>query len=225
MDIMVEGVGRRFYKPNQVVLSINFLVNDATYEKALEKGVKSVEDFIVLVLQKLDIAKEELKTRSFRISQNTRYDYETKKTIFNGYDYTQGATLKLDYNMETISEFMSLVSSLAEPPRYTMTFSIKDMEGAKKEVLAEAYNKAKEKAETIAAAAGKQLKDCIKTDFRPFAETVTSHSRLSDMDMLEETGVMYKASKARSTAETIQTVFTPEDVEISETLYCLWIAE
>ena len=127
--------------------------------------------------------------------------------------------------METISEFMSLVSSLAEPPRYTMMFSIKDMEGAKKEVLAEAYNKAKEKAETIAAAAGKQLKDCIKTDFRPFAETVTSHSRLSDMDMLEETGVMYKASKARSTAETIQTVFTPEDVEISETLYCLWIAE
>lgn len=225
MDIMVEGVGRKFYKPNQVVLSINFLVNDETYEKALEKGVKSVEGFIVLVLQKLNISKEELKTRSFRISQNTRYDYETKKNIFNGYDYTQGATLKLDYNMETISEFMSLVSALAELPRYTMTFSIKDMEGAKKEVMAEAYNKAKEKAETIAMAAGKQLKDCIKTDFRPFAESVTSHSRLSDMDMFEETGVMYKASKARSAAETIQTIFTPEDVEISETLYCLWITE
>ena len=225
MDIMVEGVGRKFYKPNQVVLSINFLVNDETYEKSLEKGVKSVEDFIVLVLQKLNIEKEELKTRSFRISQNTRYDYETKKTIFNGYDYTQGATLKLDYNMETVSEFMSLVSTLAEPPRYTMTFSIKDMEAAKKEVMAEAYNKAKEKAETIAVAAGKKLKDCIKTDFRPFAESVTSHSRLSDIDMFEESTALYKKSKAMSTAETIQTIFTPEDVEISETLYCLWITE
>ena len=225
MDIMVEGVGRKFYKPNQVVLSINFLVNDETYEKSLEKGVKSVEDFIVLVLQKLNIEKEELKTRSFRISQNTRYDYETKKTIFNGYDYTQSATLKLDYNMETISKFMSLVSALAAPPRYTMTFSIKDMEGAKKEDMAEAYNKAKEKAETIAMAAGKQLKDCIKTDFRPFAESVTSHSRLSDMDMFEESAVMCKKSRAMSTSETIQTIFTPEDVEISETLYCLWITE
>ena len=29
----------------------------------------------------------------------------------------------------------------------------------------------------------------------------------------------------QATADVIQNTFTPEDVEISETLYCLWIAE
>ena len=46
MDIMVKGDGKKFYKPDQVVLSINFFVNEKSYEKALEKGTKSVEVFV-----------------------------------------------------------------------------------------------------------------------------------------------------------------------------------
>ena len=35
----------------------------------------------------------------------------------------------------------------------------------------------------------------------------------SNFDMAKKTGVQ----------DTIQTIFTPEDIEITETLYCLWI--
>ena len=37
MDIMVQGEGRKFYKPDEVLLLINFFVNDTSYEKVLEK--------------------------------------------------------------------------------------------------------------------------------------------------------------------------------------------
>ena len=63
--------------------------------------------------------------------------------------------------MAIVADFMEKVAKLKNPPKYTMNFSIKDKEAAKKEVMAEAYTKAKDKAEIIALAAGKTLKDCV----------------------------------------------------------------
>lgn len=230
MDIMVQGEGRKFYKPNEVEISINFYANDVSYEKTLEKGTECVEKFIKEVLAMLNINKEELKTRNFRIFQNKKYDYLEKREIDCGFDYNQSATLKMNYNMELISDFMEKVTKLENPPKYTMNFNIKEKEEAKKEVMAEAYNKAKEKAEIIATSAGKKLKDCIKVDFRPFEERVISNSRLGDSDLSalfeEESAIGTVNKKAmQSTKDVIQNIFTPEDVEIKETLYCLWITE
>ena len=126
MDIMVQGDGRKFYKPDEVLLSINFFVNDKAYEKVLEKGTKSVEIFIEKILKKLNVDKDNLKTRNFRISQNTHFDYQTKKQIDCGYNYSQSATLKIDYNMEKIAGFIDEVAQLDNPPKYNMTFSIKE---------------------------------------------------------------------------------------------------
>ena len=227
MDIMVQGEGKKFYKPNQVDISINFFANDETYEKSLKKGTETVEEFINLVLKELKINREELKTRNFRIYQNIRYDYQTKTQVDNGFDYNQSATLKLDYSMDVISEFMDKVSKLVNPPKYNMTFTIKEQEMAKKEVLEEAYIKAKEKAEAIAKASGKILKDCIKVDFRPFEEKVYSYSSLSDTDLMlkaDRTGAIPEKAM-KTTKDVLQTIFTPEDVEIRETLYCLCVTE
>ena len=47
MDIMVEGVGRKFYKPNQVVLSINFFVNDETYFELRKSILKKKLAFLI----------------------------------------------------------------------------------------------------------------------------------------------------------------------------------
>lgn len=228
MDIMVQGEGKKFYKPNQVDISINFYANDETYEKVLKKGIESVENFIKYVLKDLGIDKEELKTRNFRIFQNIRFDYQTKTQIDNGFDYNQSASLKIDYSMEKISEFMEKVSKLENSPKYNMTFNIKEQEKAKKEVLEGAYCKAKEKAEVIAMSAGKKLKDCVKVDFRPFEEKIYSNTRLADTDLMYESEGAFGAvpEKARkATSDVIQNIFTPEDVEIRETLYCLWITE
>ena len=76
---MVQGEGKKFYKPNEVEISLNFHSNDTTYEKVLDKGTKDVELFISNVLGELNIKKDELKTRNFRIFQNIRYDYDKKK--------------------------------------------------------------------------------------------------------------------------------------------------
>lgn len=120
---------------------------------------------------------------------------------------------------------MDKVSKLLNPPKYTIGFDIKDMTKIKKEVIAEAYNSAKEKAEAIANAAGKTLEECIKIDFRPFDERVYSASKIGNSMFEAERADYSFCMKKMSAQETITNIFTPEDVEVQETLYCLWITE
>lgn len=228
MDIIVEGVGKKFYTPDEVEINLDFYTRADSYERALENGTKNVEIFITDVLEKMNFNKEIMKTRSFRVYEEKQYDYDKKIYIKLGYAYTQQANIKFDYSMNTIAEFMDMVSKLENPPKYHLVFNVKDIKKCKDEVLAEAYNKAKDKAETIAKAAGKELKECVKTDFRPFEERVISRSSLNSQDMYMEKemsidGAKFGMAKRTGVQETIQTIFTPEDVEITETLYCLWI--
>ena len=78
-----------------------------------------------------------------------------------------------------------------------------------------AYNDAKEQAKAIADAAGLELSECIKVDFKPFNTEYVSHSNM-DSEM------MMRTAKMGATPEKISAIFTPEDILISETLYCLW---
>lgn len=225
MDIMVEGTGKRFYKPDEVEISLNFYTKTGSYETALEEGTRDVQIFIENVLQQMQFSKEDLKTRSFRVYEEKRYDYEKKVEIKFGFAYTQGATLKFDYDINVVAEFMERVSKLLNPPKYTIAFNVKNEQQSKNEAMADAYNNAKEKAEAIAKTAGKTLKECIKTDFRPFEERVYSRSTLGSGMFEEERTDFAVRAKKMSAQDTITNIFTPEDIEISETLYCLWFAE
>ena len=173
----------------------------------------------------MNFKKSDLKTRGFRVYEENRYDYESKKEIKLGMAYAQSATLKFDYDMNIISQFMTKISALKNPPKYHLTFNLKNITECKNEVLAEAYNMAKEKAQAIAYASNKDLKDCVKIDFRPFDEKVISNTRLGRNMYNDVQNFDFQSEKGMATSKSIMNIFTPEDIEITETLYCLWIAE
>ena len=223
MEIIVEGKGRKFYKPDEVMVDLQFYNKNSSYELALKEGVKSIELFIKNVLEELNFSKEDLKTRSFRVYEENKYDYNEKIYVHDGFAYTQSANIKFDYNIEIMSKLMDMISKMKNPPKYTIVFNVKDEQSVKSEVLKEAYNKAKERAEAIAIAAGKTLKECVKTDFRPFEEYVNSNTRINQMDYEKSINMVDRASI--NTEQIITNTFTPEDIEISETLYCLWTTD
>lgn len=219
MDIIVEGIGKKYYTPEEVEIKMCFNTKEDSYERALSTGTKHIEVFIEKVMKEMQFDKKELKTKNFRIIEQTIYDPEQKKHLKDGYLYSQESLLKFDYSIEKIADFMEKTSKLENAPRYSITFNVKDIKQCKSEALEEAYNMAKDKAEAIANAAGKELKECIKIDFMPFGESIVSSSRLNNIN------TMYGLESERgikSVQNTIQTIFTPEDVLISETLYCLW---
>ena len=226
MEIMVQGMAKKLYKPDQVSIKIDFYTNAENYEEALTKGVKDVEIFIKEVLEKLGFSKEDMKTNSFSVAEEKRFDYETKKEIKLGFSYRQSALVKFDYSMEKVANFIEKITELINAPKCKISFGIRDIEKVKNELLAQAYKKAREKAEVIANAAEKSLKDCLKTDFKPFEESYFSSSNINGSNFGMETAKYRMGDNAiKATNEIIMNTFTPEDIEISESIYCLWIAE
>lgn len=223
MEIMVHGNARKYYSPDEVRINFEFYTKGQTYEEALNNGVKNVQNFIENVLKVLGFSKDDMKTNSFVVSEEKKYDYKEEKEIKLGFAYRQSASIKFDYSIDTIGKFMEEIKKISNPPKCKMLFTIKDMEKVKNELLADAYIKAKEKAEIIARVAKKVLKDCVKTDFRPFENSVFSKTNLDANALLSE-NAHFKVAKA-SVNEMITNTFTPEDIEIEENIYCLWITD
>ena len=64
--------------------------------------------------------------------------------------------------------------------------------------------------------AGQTLKQCVKVDFKPLSTGFFSQTVFNSDTMYEE---------EMGTDISIVNTFTPEDIELSETLYCVWHAE
>lgn len=218
MEIIVEGKGNAFVTPNEVILNLNFYIKGPSYNEVLTLGVNNVQNFINELLIPLGFNVDDMKTRNIIIREEEKYDEISKTYIKDGFTYNQEATLKFDYNKNIIARIIENISLLKNPPTFKVNFSVKNKKECQKQILKLAYQNAQNQAQTIAEAAGKTLKQCIKVDFKPFNTEYISPSNFNSELMLEKS--LYK-----TTAQTIINTFTPEDIELSETLYCLWITE
>ncbi len=218
MEIIVQGKGVEYFAPDEVVLNINFNTTGLTYEEVLSEGTRNVQHFVNELLLKNGFQKEDMKTRSFVIHEKTKYNNITGNYDHDGYSFNQMAKLRFDYDKELMAKMMVAISRLENAPMCQIKFEVKDEKECKRKILAKAYKDAEVQALAIAEASGKTLKYCQKVDFKPFTTEYASNASLgSDM--------MYAEKAVMGAAQTIVNTFTPEDIELSETLYCLWIAE
>lgn len=217
MEIIVKGKGIEFFTPNEVSISINFNVKEQSYEDVLSNGIKNVQNFINNILLKNGFNIEDMKTRAFAVREENKYDEKTRTYHFDGFVFNQSATLKFDYDKQKLAKIMDDLSKLNNAPYCQIKFNVKDEKECRRKILANAYNDAEMQAQAIAAAAGKTLKQCVKVDFKPFTTDYVSQTSFnSDM--------AYKSAHV-GTAQAIANTLIPEDIELSEQLYCLWLAE
>ena len=218
MEIIVQGKGTEFFTPNEVILNIGFNTKGQSYEEVLSEGVKSVQKFVNELLLQNGFTIDDMKTRNFVVREDQKYDEVTRTYLFDGFSFNQNATLKFDYNKERMAKIMEDLSKLDNAPTCQINFGVKDAKECKRKILSKAYKEAELQAQAIAEAAGKSLKQCVKVDFKPFTTDYVSQTTF-DSDM------MYAKSARLGAAPAIINTFIPEDIELSETLYCLWITE
>ena len=165
MEIHVEGEALEYVSPDQVILNIEFKKKGESYNAVLNEGIESVKTFIEQILIPNSIDKEELKTRSFTIEEDKKYNNKLKKYEKVGFLFNQEAVLRFDYDKILLAAIMISLSNLKNPPLCYVEFGLKDKKEVQKNILSKAYEDAKIKAEAIAIASKKKLKDCIKTEF------------------------------------------------------------
>ncbi len=218
MEIIVQGTSSKYFTPNEVILNINFITKKNSYEVALNEGVRNVQVFVDTILLPNGFAKEEMKTQSFIVKEEKKYNEETRTYEFAGYSFNQNATLKFDYDKEKLARIMVQLSRLDNAPSCHINFGLKDEKSCRRTILASAYQDAEFQAQAIAQAAGKSLKQCVKVDFQPFTTNYFSQTNM-------EAGMFYKRATGANPDSVIINTFTPEDIKITESLYCLWLAE
>ena len=220
MEIVVEGTGKAFYTPNEVIINIDFSAKSKNYEEVVKEGVKNVDDFIKNILIPNGFSSDEMKTRMFVVREEKKYNEFNRSYDFDGYSYSQTAKIKFDYDLERLSKIMVSISRLAKPPICHINFGLKNEDECRKELLAKAYDDALGHAEAIAKASAKHLKECVKVDFKPLSDNYLSPVSIGN-DLMYSSRIYGEETMAAD----LTNVFTPEDIELSETLYCLWIAE
>jgi len=218
MEIIVEGVGVEYFTPNQVIMNLQFITTGNSYEEVLEIGSRNVQLFVNELLLTNGFTIDDMKTRNFIIKEETKYNEITRTYDFDGYSFNQSALLKFDYDKNRLAIIMEAVSKLTNPPICRINFGIKNEKECRRNILAKAYRDAEDQASSIAFAAGKTLRQCAKVDFKPFTTSYISESSFNG-------DIMYEKAVCGRVADTITKIFTPEDIELSEKLYCLWIAE
>lgn len=216
MEIIVEGNATLSITPDLVILNLSFKTKAHTYEEALGKGIEEVQNFVDEVLLKNNFTVDDMKTQNFVIKEEQKYNEQTESYIFDGYSFYQNATIKFDYDKVRLAKVIEGIAKLEKAPSIQVNFGVKNEKAYQEKVLQDAYQDAQFQAEAIAKAAGKVLDQCKKVDFKPFTEEYISKTRL--MDSFENANTLNAIPKMIN-------IFTPEDIKITENLYCLWITK
>ena len=215
MEIKVSGKGTMLVKPDLVEVSIRFNYKGKTYNEAIENGTKGVRDFLEKVILINGFSKEDFKTNSFSVSEDTIYNEETRKYDVIGYKFLEDAKVSFKYDKSKIVSIMNETSKIVNPPKIEVYFTKEETDSIKSEVIRRAYLDATKKADAIALASGGKVASVEKVSDKDFDGSFYSPSHFDGA---------YMAKRISNVEDNFINTFTPVDITISETLYCIFIA-
>ncbi len=231
MQIYVKGEAHRMVAPDQVTASVTFHEHADSYDEALQKGVGLVKDYFQFIEENTDFNAGDFKTNAYSIHEEFTtnrleaknvedLDKQLTKRVSNGFFFTQYASLQFDYNRERLSKLLVLTSKTEGAPRFHIDFGLKDPKSYQRGLIGDAYRDAQQKAETLAAAADKHLRDCIKVDI----DNVSAHHDMDYGGLRMEKAARFGAA-GPSIEEQIQAIdetFHPDDIPISKSIEAVW---
>lgn len=225
----MNGKGEKDFAPDQISISVTFSHHASTYEEALKGGVEKVKSYINGILDATDFKPENFKTRAYSVVEKFHtneiepqtmedLDKNLRRRVSDGFDFTQYANLEFDYDKTRLAKLLVISSQIPNAPMLHINFELKDIEARKRELIPLAYENAKKKAEALAAAAGKNLRDCVRVDI---------DSALNG-NMRE--GAVYSKSAVfgdidddfEQQVKNIDETFKPDDITLSKEISCVW---
>ena len=217
--IKVTGKGNLKVRPDVTRITITLDGQNKEYGKILEQSSKDTEE-LKDILEKQGFERSDVKTLLFNV--DTRYEsYQTKdrswKERFVGFEYTHKVKIEFDSDNTRLGRILYALATAKEiHPDFRLSYTVKDKEGAKNELLGKAVSDAKAKAVVLTKAAGVNLKDILTIDYS-WGEIQFKYSPMHD-------GVFRNALMA-SDGEELGIDIEPDDIEVSDTVTVVWEIE
>ena len=213
--IRVTGKGQIKVKPDMTRITITLEGMYPDYAETLKHSSEDT-DSLKDVLAAFGFESTDLKTLSFNV--DTEYesykDHGAYKQRFVGYRFRHLLKVEFDSDNERLGKILYALGNCALNPEFRISYTVKDPEAAKNELLGKAVKDAKEKAAVITAAAGVTLKDIQSIDYS-WGEI---ELEVSPMNRLMKACAPVVACADSSYDLDIE----PDDIEVADTVTVVW---
>lgn len=213
--IRVTGKGQIKVKPDmtRITITLDGLYSD--YAETLQRSSEDTERLKEL-LSAFGFERSDLKSLSFNV--DTEYESyrenDTYKQRFIGYRFRHILKVEFESDNERLGKILYALGNCDLNPEFRISYTVKDPEAAKNELLGKAAKDAKEKAAVITAAAGVTLKDIQNIDYS-WGEI---EFEVNPMNRLMKSC----ASVATCADSSYEINIEPDDIEVSDTVTVVW---
>ena len=212
--IRVTGKGRIRIRPDMTRITLTIEGTDPEYSRALEKSSKDTEE-VGELLTGFGFERSDLRTLQFSV--DTEYEgYQEDgiyKQRFKGYRFRHVMKAEFASDNERLGRILYALANCPVNPEFQISFTVRDREAAKNELLGKAVSDAKEKAAVLAQAAGVRLGEIRSIDYS-WGE-VDFEVRPMNRLMMAEAAPMAAKSALDMSIE-------PDDIDVSDTVTVVW---
>ncbi len=214
--IRVTGKGKIKVKPDMTRITITLEEMSPDYAETLRCSSDNT-DSLKEVLAPFGFERSDLKTLNFNV--NTEYEsYKEKGTYkqrFVGYRFRHLLKVEFDSDNERLGKILYALGNCTLNPEFRISYTVKDPEAAKNELLGKAVKDAKEKATVITAAADVTLKDIQSIDYS-WGEI---EFEINPMNRLMKACTPVSAACEDSCYDLD---IEPDDIEVADTVTVVW---
>ena len=217
--IRVTGKGALKVHPDTTRLTLTVHGTCPEYQEAMAKSAEDTEA-LKGALASLGFAPSDLKTLSFGIDseyEGYQDEHGVWRNRFVGYRYDHSMKLEFLSDAERLGRVLTALSAAsARPVVVHLSYTVKDPEAVKNELLGKAVADAKAKAAVLTASAGVSLGELLSIDYswgeisfeaRPMRNALT-------LDACAEGGT----PRAKALAPDLE----PDDIDLTDTVTVVW---
>lgn len=151
----VQAESKTTVQPDIATISFS-VVSEGLSPKQLQDENHQKMNSVLAFVKSRSIEEKDIKTTSYNLSPRYEYDEAKRRTFISGYTLTQSVTIKIR-NFDEIAKVLGGVAELGVNQISGVQFAVEDPEIYIAKARAEAFAKAREKAENIADAADIRL--------------------------------------------------------------------
>ncbi len=215
--ITVKGIGHISAKPDYVIINMTVDATSRKYEQAVKEASEKI-DRLSASLSSVGFEKDALKTADFRTDIARSFKKNLKgisEMVNTGFICTNRMKLEFDFDSERLSKAIDAITNCVSDPRLNITFTVKDEEAVKDELLKSAGANAKRRAKILCEAAGGKLGDLISVDYNWNEISIMSQTRVGRS--LGDTAELGECVPL-SAPQFIQ----PEDIDLRDNAVFVW---
>ena len=213
--IRVTGKGKIKVKPDMTRITITLVGVYSEYGRTLKRSSEDTEE-IKNVLSAFGFERSDLKTLHFGV--DTEYEsYKYKDSYqkrFVGYKYRHVMKVEFESDNSRLGKVLYALANCSVKPEFSISYTVKDPEAAKNELLGKAVSDAKEKASVLTLAAGVTLKDIQSIDYS-WGEINFEVHPMNEVFLEEVRSPMYRMGSYAMDIE-------PDDIDVSDTVTVIW---